>query len=349
MRDISKLNPALYKHYYLTEETSEVVLKFNTSSGLIDVDHSEYDLFTTDAGTLIAFLVTHQGYQNYIYFSGLNKVYFQNCSYEKYEELFDRPKQDKLIMYSFMKSVEIPEESNYTSQDNSLPEDFVRCDYNKFGSRPFYPAINPIAVTHMSNVLDICGIGHLVCIFTNNTENPNPESQSVNTGGRTLSGALKNVYEWAEVHKEPFNNQEDISKIAYDFLEELQIPEEVMNQVIAEQVDMRVSRYLQGESRRVYAIDENIQTPELLKIYFKNKCKYNSLHQLLSNHPRSSQFPSSIAIAYKNDIENRLYQIYIENDLNVFTPEFLKQYFETNLNKDSSTVLKLLKLLEEIR
>jgi len=349
MRNISELNPALYMHYYLTEETGEVLLKFNVSSGLIDVDPSEYDLFSTDAGTLIAFRVTHLGYQNYIYLSGSNKVYFQNCSYEKYEELFDRPKQDKLIMYSFMKSIEIPEKQNYIQQDASLPEDFVRCDYNKFGSIPFYSTRNPIAVTNIFNVLDVGGIGHLLCIFTNNTENPNPDSQSINTGARTLSGAIKAIYEWSESHKEPFNNQEQISKVAHDFLEELQIPEEVMTQVVDEQVDMRVSRYLQGETRQVYSFDENIETPELLKIYFKNKCKYKSLYQLFTNHPRKNEFSSFSSTSYKNRIENALYQIYIENDLNVFTPEFLKQYFETNINKDSSTVLKLLSLLEEMK
>ena len=79
--------------------------------------------------------------------------------------------QEKLILYSFMKSIQIPNKEQYARQDGSLPDDFVRCDYNKFGSVPFYPATNVLSMTKVFNILDICGIGHVICIYTDNTEN----------------------------------------------------------------------------------------------------------------------------------------------------------------------------------
>lgn len=348
MRNISEINLSLYCSYFLTEENSDVILCFNTSNGLVNVDKNEYDTFATEAGTIIAFKELNIGIQNYVYTSGSNRKYIQNVFYEHFQEIFNQHIGENLVLYSFMKSIEIPNKEEYTRQDGSLPDDFVRCDYNKFGSIPFYPALNPLSITKIINILDVCGTGHLLWICTKNTENPNRDSQSVNTGGRTLTGAIKGIYEWSEVYKSPFNNKESISKAANDFLEELQIPENVLNDIISTQVDMRVSRYLKGETRQVYSFDENTETPESLKNFMNSRCKYRSLYQLVNNHPRKNELSESIFSNYTGFIENNLYQIYINNNLDSFTPEFLKQYFETNVNKDSSTALKLLELLKEI-
>jgi hypothetical protein len=348
MRNISEIDISRYSSYFLTEEIGDVILKFNTSNGLVDIDVKDYDTFSTENGTLIGFKEPHMGTHNYVYFSGSDRKYFQNLSYESFQDIFNQPKGKLLVQYTFFNSVELLPRGERTISDSFLSDDFVRCDYNKFGGMPFYRLENKVLVERVMNIMDISGVGHILCVFLKHSENPNRGCQGDNTKAETLTGGLKTIYEWAEAYKSPFNNQEPIAKAAQEFLNEIGMPENVLNDIINSQGDMRVSRYLKGETRQSYSFDENIETPESLQNFMNSRCKYRSLYQLMNSHPRKNKLSNSIFLNYKSHIENLLYQIYIENDLNVFTPEFLKKYFQTNINKDSSTVLKLLSLLEEM-
>jgi hypothetical protein len=341
MKNISEIDPLLYMSYFLTEENSDIVLKFNTSNGLVDIDTDDYDTFSTNNGTIIAFKQLHVGIQNYVYLSGLDRKYIQNQSYEIFEDIFNEPDKETLTIYSFMESVEIPSKEQYEKQDGTLPEDFVRCDYNKFGSKPFYTANNPIAVTRIINLLDVCGTGHILRIDTNNVTNPNPDSQSANTGGKTLTGVLKTIYEWSESYKPPFSNTESISKSAHNFLEEIQMPENVLNDIIDGQVDMRVSRYLKGETRQVYSFDEVPEIPDSLKLFIKTRYKYLNLISMKENHPNGFAIPDTAIAKEKEAISSKILEFCLMHGINFNNRQEIMDYFTQHPNKQLQKLISL--------
>lgn len=332
MKNITEIDPIEYIHYCLTEESGDVAIKYFTSVGYIDVDPSEYDCFETSAGTLIAYKVHNPGYHNYVYFSGSDEKYIESIPYEGIENIFDPTPRDRIRMFSFMDSQELPSESSY-KQEN-IPVEVFRCDYNKYGPRAFYPIENSIHLKQVRCILDVTGVGHIMCLDTLNTENPNPLSQSANTGGRTLTGVLKTIYEWSTVNDEPFNNEEPISQKAKEFLDKVQIPDDVMQEVLDSQVDMRVSRYLQGETRNGYTLLENDTIPDSLKIFFYKRCRYFNLFNMKQNHPNGAAIPDSIIQKEKESISKKIFEFCLVNSINFDNYQEILDYFAQYPNEE---------------
>jgi hypothetical protein len=337
MKKIEEIDISLYELYYLTDLDGDVILKVQTENGLMEVD--DYDLFSTDSGTLIAFGKSHlNGYHDYycIHSSGVNKI--QSLPYEETYDIFDQELGDTITMYTFMNSIVIPSSSQKI--DNTTPENLVRCDYNKYGPLAFYDAPNQIAITRVRHVLSLSGIGHLLCVNTNNAENPNFGSQSTNTGGRTLTGGIKSIYEWAKVHEEPFNNDENIATKAHKFLQEVGIPQDVLMDVVNSQVDMRVARYIKEGSTPGYHIDEVTETPQSLKDFYKSVCRYRNLFNIKRNHSNGSSIPDSVIANEIKNIENKLYLICIENEIFDFSFDSMEDYLNSGLIKNNLAMAK---------
>lgn len=315
MIDINEIDPSNYVHYYLTEDYGDISLKFFTSTGYVDVNPDEYDCFSTEYGTLIAYKIHDSSCHSYIYFSNSEEKHVDTMIYEGVEDIYKEIPEGTMRMFSFMGSAEIPNRNDYKKETGD-PNDVNRCDYTKYGPSAFYPIANPINVIGIKCLMNFNGIGHVVCIEARHVDNPNPTSQSVNTGGKTLTGVLKTVHEWAIVNSPPFSNQEPISQKSKEFLEKVQIPEDVMSDVLNSQVDMRVARYLQGETRNPYAIEENNTIPDSLKELFKTRCRYNNLFTMKSIHPNGSFISNSIIEKEKNAIGKKIVNFCIDNVIN---------------------------------
>jgi hypothetical protein len=341
MKNISEIDPSLYVSYFLTEESGDVILKFNTSIGLVDIDIDDYDTFSTEVGTLIAFKKFHSGIHNYVYFAGLDKKYFQNLAYEFFQEHFNRQKDGFWVVYSFLSSVEIPAKGESSLTENYMPEDFVRCDYNMLGVRPFYPLQNKLSIKKVANLMDVAGVGHILCTFSNNTEGPNNNSQQMNGNATTLTGVLKTIYEWSEVYNPPFSNQEPISKAAHDFLDEIGIPENVLTDIINSQGDMKVARYLKGETRQAYDIDENIETPESLVLFMNNRCKYSYLSNIKSNHQNGFAIPDAVIAKEKESFASKIFDFCLIHGINFNNNEEVMNYFAQNPNEELEKLITL--------
>jgi hypothetical protein len=337
MKKIEEIDTSLYEFYFLTNVSDDVVLKVQTENGLMEID--DYELFSTDSGTLIAFGKSHlYGYHEYYYIhnSGIGKI--QSLAYEETFDIFDQELGNTITMYTFMKSIVIP--SGPQKLDNTTPENLVRCDYNKYGPLAFYDAPNQVAVTRVRHVLSVSGVGHLMCVNTNNVENPNFGSQSTNTGGRTLTGGIKTIYEWAKANEEPFNNNENIAIKASQFLQDVGIPENVLMDVVNSQVDMRVARYLKGETRPGYHIDEVTETPQSLKDFYKSACRYRHLFNIKKYHSNGSSINDNAISNEIKNIENKLYLICVKNEILDFSFASIEEAFANNSFKNDLPMAK---------
>lgn len=340
MKNIEEIDTSLYYCYFLTDTDKEVVLKTNTPAGLIDVHN--YDLFSTSYGTLIAFDKKNvANYFNYYYSYDLENKHIQSSTYESTRDFFDQGIDGPISMFVFLDSIQIASKDAYIIDEN-LPEGFQRCDHDKYGPIAFYESSNQIDVKSVHSLLDVAGIGHLVCFVTSHNENPNFGSQSTNAGARTLSGAIKTIYEWSTSYEEPFNNQENIANKANLFLKEVNFPENVLNDIINSQVDMRVARYLKGETRPGYHIDEVTETPESLKDFYKTRCRYMSLFNIQRNHPNGSAIPDSVVANEIKNIENDLYLLCAKYNLFDFSSNSIENALNSDLFKDDSLIAKSL-------
>jgi hypothetical protein len=341
MKNISEIEPSLYVSYFLTEENGDIVLKFNTSIGLVDIDTNDYDTFSTEVGTLIAFKKFHSGIHNYVYFSDLDKKIFQNLSYEHFQEHFNRQKDQFWVVYSFLDSVVVPPRGEEQSTYNFIPDSFVRCDYGMLGVKPFYLLPNRLSIKKTVSLMDVAGVGHLLCTFTSDLENPNKDSQGANANAETLSGALKTIYEWSEVYKSPFNNQEPIAKAAHDFLNEIGMPENVLTDIVNSQGDMKVARYLKGETRQIYDIEENSETPESLKLFMNNRCKYSYLFNMKHSHVNGFVIPDVAIAKEKESIASKIFEFCVMHGIDFNNTQEVLNYFTQNPNEELEKLIAL--------
>ncbi len=340
MKNIEEIDTSLYSFYFLTDTDKEIIVKTKTPSGLVDVDGC--DLFSTNSGTLIAFNKRNtSNYFNYYYSYDLENRHIQSYAYENTRDFFDQGIDGPISMFVFLDSIQIASKDSYIVDEN-LPEDFQRCDHGKYGPFPFYESSNHIDIKSVHSLLDVAGVGHLMCFVTSHNENPNFGSQSTNAGARTLSGAIKTIYEWSIAYEEPFDNQENIANKASLFLKEVNFPENVLNDIVNNQVDMRVARYLKGEARPGYHIDEVTETPESLKDFYKTRCRYINLFNIQRNHPNGSAIPDSVIANEVKNIENDLYLLCTKYDLFDFSSNSIENALNSNLFKDDLIMAKTL-------
>jgi hypothetical protein len=169
------------------------------------------------------------------------------------------------------------------------PEAEWRCDNTLYGPHLFVqgderlvPTINKIIA--YESILSLHGVGYLIYLhlhldeevrekYKNNAESP--------CAGLTLSEMFKVLYEWSEVTKEPFNNTEEISLKASEFLNTFGFTPDLVDT----QVDMQVANYLKGnENARLRPTDVQPNKPELIEFIKKNMAS-SSLSSLSVLYP----------------------------------------------------------------
>jgi hypothetical protein len=105
--------------------------------------------------------------------------------------------------------------------------------------------------------------------------------------------------------------------------EQLELSEDLKNWIINDYCDMRVSRFLKGETEIIQDVEDEEQMPEVLSNYIKSNCKYRTLSSLANSHPDNIVIPSSILEDEKNTIENQLYDFVVRNNINYQNKNYL--------------------------
>jgi hypothetical protein len=109
----------------------------------------------------------------------------------------------------------------------------------------------------------------------------------VPAAARTLFEIIKLIDEWAAVSESPWDNTQAISIKAKEFMDGLNIPQEVMESIRSEQTDMQVYRYLSGDenARNRPPLEEIALMPDVVYSWFKEQFCYRSFEGLVLYHP----------------------------------------------------------------
>lgn len=311
MKNINEIDLTKYCYYAFTDFINDFEIEFITPQGRIKLD-SGYELFSINNGTIIAFetFATYGFHDCYLKQGSIEK-HLDLVVYEDCVDAFDNKNLDKYNFYVFLKSSAIP--INYGQVINKF--EFTRCDTEKYGGMAFEQAPNPYLYTKVFNIINITGIGHIARIETSNSEIQNPYHHSLYSGTRTLSGMLKLIYEWAEVTKPPFNNNEEIAIHAKNFIENLDIYGSTLQEILAFQSDLQLAKYIKGVSFSPYELFEKFDEPDSLKNFVFNKCRYKSLSSLMNSNPNNPQIPLEILEQEKNICQESLYKFCFINGI----------------------------------
>lgn len=174
------------------------------------------------------------------------------------------------------------------------PEEEWRCDNTRFGplSHAVAEGIEETQVKGFDQlltyetILSVEGVGHLIYLhFKDDAEYRNyyANSAKLPISGVTISEAFKLITEWATVAEEPFNNQQDISKDAKDFINKLNFDTSLVDY----QVDMYVAEFLKGNPDARMR-PQNVQPlSQELDAFIKKNMSYRCLSALISLYPHS--------------------------------------------------------------
>jgi hypothetical protein len=318
MKNINEITPSDYHSFYLSPYPAPFDVKVNTSLGF--VDSPDCDLVDNDGQVLVAYKTPQVGYHNNIILKDGTERPVQLCTYEDVFDILNQEYDEYSNFFVFLDSAVVPskdsDKPSLDAEHKILGQALPRCDYEKFGVSPFYP--NKAAAQNISrirNVLDISGVGHVLFINTLDVEKKTSHPQVMNTVTRTLTGLIKTIFEWSIVNEDPFNNQERISARAKEFLNKLNIPENIIKEINDNQPDMKVATYLKGETVNNYAIDENNFLPNSFADWYKSKIRYRTLNSLVKNNPIDINIDSSILEKEKRGLESIIYSFCIINNI----------------------------------
>ena len=332
MKTIDEINRDDYNSFHLTDESSNFALQFNTPSGLID--ESDYDLIQSQAGVIVGYKKNIQGIHNYVYtINGVQKR-LQNLLYDAYKPILDEEKIGTFDVYSFVNSVPISQNNNFNATTDGGDE-FIRCDYDKFGGLPFYSGGAAFGILQVKNILDVSGSAHVLLIHTTNDGFFTSTSQVRNCSAKTFTGILKNIYEWSLMADSPFNSTETTAVKAKQMWNSLDIPQNLLDWILNNQPDMQVSRFLKGEIRLAYDIDENTEIPQELKDYVILNSRYRTLTGIKNTHPRGNLIEEKLIEKEKFFFEKEIFNFCLFNNILDMSDENIEaalSQFENNVD-----------------
>lgn len=342
MKNINEIDTSKYHYYIYTDFVDNFNIKVPTLGGWIDLIDG-YDIYSINNGSIIAFdSISLFGFHDIKFIQNEHERHIDLTTYEELDDVFQEKENFGFTFYIFAKSAEMPDSSIFRSDATIYgrpinQSTFARCDIGKYGAIPFELGAKPYNIKKVFNVISYSGLGHIVRIETSNSENQNKDHHSIYSASRTLEGCLKTIYEWSVVNQEPFNNEEDIAKASFNFINHIDIPNNLLNKIISRQPDMGVSKYIKTGDLVEDIFDEDRNMCDELKIHILSKCRYRSLSTLAKRHPASPDIPESVMVQEKIEAEETLLKYCTLNGIDI---ESINLYDLKNYIKSENLTIK---------
>lgn len=336
MSSIQNIDFSLYSNYAFTKMKQPFKTEIRIDSGY--VDFTGCDLFDINDGTIICF--KNQSYEGFhdIKITGDEVDYIQTVNQNILKRVIEEREDDYYIFYVFLDSTvqnsKFLFDESFNIKIPNLPSDFIKCDYQKLGGTPFYPGRTGYDVTNVFYALSITGIGHVLRVETVNEGNKNQGIQAEYAASKTLTGMIKLLQDWAILRKEPFNNQEKISQSATEFLQNLNLGENVELDISDVEGDTHLARFIKGDIER--SADQEVKSrfpmPESFKNYLKHHYTYQSLYDLNKNL-NLNIFDDALIIKYKNYFEKILFNYCNKNGIDLDSMNSIQDLYNLESTK----------------
>jgi hypothetical protein len=299
MNSINDYNRVQYVNgdYNFSSNTYTLVDKNNyqllNSNNLNPVPIDYYDLYLDENNNIffcytIHWLYTHSNvtYSFTLQYLGNNYI-INNQDYKNIYDIID--KQLDIL------------DGGFTFNDSTPVNSKGRCDAAGYGPMTFLRPEDPdnnsdskspvlessSMLKRFTPFLSVDRIGHinylevedLSLAHVDTNENTMPKSTY------TISELLKLMLEWAELVNPPWNSLEPISVKSDLFFRNLNIPSEVKDDLINNQTDMQVARYLMGNTnaRERPPMEEISEISPILKRWILSKFFFSSIDELKAN------------------------------------------------------------------
>ncbi len=333
MNNTAQIDVSLYGCYYVYESLDTFKLYRRYPDG--DIEYTEYDTFTADDKTIIAFKDFNfiQVEYNYVLVSNGKESLIQWSCYEFVREYINESSITEDGVYTILNSVSVP---NLISEKYNpiLPYE-QRCDNETYGGKPYAmldgvkeSSLNPETVNGETiklalPLINSVGDAHIVYFKMAGQGTEYRDWPGVTRMSKSFVGVVKLVIEWASLKESPFNSTEEIVLDCALLLEKLEIGQDIINEFTTIQEDMPLYRYLKGMVNARSAFEESTTIGPLFDNWLKSKVRYVSLNSLVANYPQTVNIDSNVLEQERVSIEADVYKycIMMQIDLIVVTPK----------------------------
>ena len=333
MNNTEQIDVTLYGCYYVYESLDAFKLYRRYPDG--DMEYTEYDTFTADDKTIIAFKdfdITKVEY-NYVLVSNGNESIVQWATYESIYNQFNQKQINTHDVYAVLDSVSMP--NLMAVHVPTIISYDKRCDTNSYGVFPYQltdgvkPSVSDPSVVNGQNIksmipfLSVCGAAHIEYFAIEGAGTSHQDWPCVTGMSKTFMGAMKLVVEWASLAAEPFGLNEEIVLDAKNFLETLELGQDIIDEISEYQEDMPLYRYLKNVDNARTGFEETTTISPLLNAWLRKKVRYTSLNSLVAQYPEEVNIDSTVLEEEKISIEASAYAycMLLDVDDESITPE----------------------------
>jgi hypothetical protein len=318
MNNTSQIDSSLYGCYYVHESLDAFKIYTRHPDG--DVEYIEYDTFTADDKTIIAFKEFDfaKVEYNYILVSNGKESLVQWLCYEFLREYVNESSITEDGVYTILNSVSMPN-LMASGHEPILPYN-LRCDTEIYGGSSYAildgvkeSTSNPETINGQTIKLSLPLIGstsdaHIVYFKMIGQGTEYRDWPAVTRMSKSFVGAVKLLIEWASLKEEPFNSTEEIVLDCVELLKKLEINQDIIDEFISIQEDMPLYRYLKGMSNARSNFEESTSVGPLFENWLKSKVRYVSLNSLVANYPHNINIDSDILETERVSIEKDVYK-----------------------------------------
>jgi len=253
-----------YKCFYLLKNISnisEIEILHNTPSGYVEKDTCSA-FYMPNGRIIIAWKdpLHFAPMHNFIARNGSVDEVINSAVLERIIDIYNKPVNSSSGMFIFSNSEPVVDSNTEW-----------RCDSTRFGPSRFPDALRVDVqlsdIVVYEPIFSINGVGHIIYIESKSHQSIAQgymSNGSIPTSGRTIWEVLKLINEWSIVNQEPFNNNEDIAKKAYNFIKGLKLSEEEL-EIINSQVPMQISNYILGNQNARQRPENILEINESIK------------------------------------------------------------------------------------
>jgi hypothetical protein len=333
MSDISLIDTANYKCYYSFDSVTDFRLYTPTPSG--NIEYTEYDVFTSADKIIIAFkeLDPYSGDFNYVLVCDNKESIIDAICYDDILQHLSKEDIKEQDMYCIMPS-KVMTPAFVKTEALQLVD---RCDAGKYGPamllledgvRPTPTDISLFKhITKATIMLGSAGVGNIVYGAVPGLGTSFRDWPAVSSMSKTLTGLMKLIIEWASLADEPFNSTDRVALLCKNYINTLQIPENVLAEISEHQEDMPLYRYFSNQENARSGFTEQISVGPLFLNWIKGTHRYRTLNALVHNHPSPPVVPEEVLSSERQYIESKIYEICIRHgiELSLSPMEILEQ------------------------